>query len=194
MGEEKQNTKYMGKYASCSCKRNCTICQTRSGLLFLLGRIYLPETQQGEESTTSCRLTGRLGGMQLCPARSPSHESVKSSSKRFLPDAGTPHSWQLLALCAGTGNARGWGWSDPAGHWHGWGWGLKPVVLLQLTSLRGWTCLFPAECCSVMEKWLFPVLAGNNERDLLALNNHHLLRRGGNCSVFSSPHRTLFCC
>lgn len=104
-GKERQNIKYMGKYSSCSCQRNCILCQTSSGLLFFLGRIYLCETQRGEESTTSCRLTGR----QLCPALSPSRKSGKSSSTRFLPDAGTLHSWQLLVLCAGTGNARGLG-------------------------------------------------------------------------------------
>lgn len=56
------------------------------------------------------------------------------------------------------------------------GWGLEVFVSLQLTGLRGWTSLFLDESCSVMEKWLFPALAGNHERDLLALSDHHLLR------------------
>lgn len=55
---------------------------------------------------------------------------------------------------------------------------IEAFVSLQLTSLRGWTSLFLDESCSVMEKWLFPALAGNNERDLLALSDHHLLRSG----------------
>lgn len=59
---------------------------------------------------------------------------------------------------------------------------LKAFVSLQLTNLRGWTCFFLNESCSVMEKWLFPALAGNNERDLLALSDHHLLRSGESAS------------
>ena len=54
-------------------------------------------------------LLGGWGRRQLCPALSPSQKSGESSSTRFLPDAGTPPSWELLPLCAGIGNARGLG-------------------------------------------------------------------------------------
>lgn len=53
---------------------------------------------------------------------------------------------------------------------------LEAFVSLQVTALRGWTSLFLDESSSVMGKWLFPAFAGNNERDLLALSDHHLLR------------------
>lgn len=96
-----------------------------------------------------------------------------------------PSSW-LCVLTVGV--QEGWRWSNPVGQWHCWGRGLKAFVSLQLTSLRGWTCFFLDESCSVMEKWVFPALAGNGERDLLALSDHHLLRSAeSGSSVFPSP-------
>lgn len=106
MGEERQNIKYMGKYASCSCKRTC------SRLLFLLERIYLPATQQGEESTSFFHHLflsplGKAGEGGGCVLLFPPHTNLAGPIIGFVPDAGTPHCWQLLALCADSGSAGG---------------------------------------------------------------------------------------
>lgn len=122
MGEERQSIKSMGKYASYSCKSTC------SGLLFLLQRIYLPETQQGEESTTFFH--HRLGRRQLCLAVLP-HTNLAGPSRGFFS-----WYWQLLALCAGSGSAGGLGMGQSCEAGMLQGQGIKAFVSLELTSLR----------------------------------------------------------
>lgn len=134
----------MGKYASCICKRNCTLCQTSSGLLFLLGRFICLKPSSVKKASPAADLLEGWGTRQLCPALPPSHKSGKSSSSRVPPDAGTLHSWQLPVLALRM--REGYGWTDSAGHWHCWGLELELAVSIWPLSLRGWTCLFPAEC------------------------------------------------
>lgn len=105
--EERQSIKYMGKYASHGCKRTC------SGLLFLLERIDLPVTQQGEESTTFFH--HRLGKKVAVSCSSPLTQIWQVLVEDFFLVLGTPCSWQLLALCAGSGSAGGLGVEQSCG-------------------------------------------------------------------------------